>query len=207
MSYEFVRQMQRKAERLAQQGGYNLGVKPFHSYAGLFEETAKRVLIGLAPGGREKSVRLDQHHRHLERVYEDPGFNSYLDEVWETKTGGEHPMGQAPLQRNIRKVFEELFGDDAEQELRNTPCLNVVPFRAFVRDMPSDDWHEALEWVRQILDRLNPRLIICYSDSKRLRSCLPSLSSSVGAKFVMDEPHVLLMKLPRLRKKHPELFE
>ena len=207
MTYEFARQMEREAVRIAQQGGYTLGVKPFHSYAGLFEKITKKVFVGLAPGGREKSVQLDQHHRHLERVYEDPGHNSYLDEKWETRIGGEYPIGEAPLQRNLLRVFEEIYGGGAEQEIRKTPCFNVVPFRANVTRMNAGDLRQALEWARQLLDRLSQKLVICYSGSKTLRSTLSDLFSYIDAKFVIGKPTELQGQLLGVRDRRLELFE
>ena len=207
MTYEFARQMEREAVRIAQQGGYTLGIKPFYSHAGLFEKTAKCAFVGLAPAGGEKSKRLDQCHRHLERVYEEQGYNSYLDEKWEKGLRGEYRIGEAPLQRNVLKVFEDLYGGDAEQQLRNTPCFNVVPIRANVTRMNAGDLSQALEWARQLLDRLSPKLVICYSGSKTLRSTLSDLFSSIDAEFVIGKPEVLRVEIPELRKKRPELFE
>ncbi len=206
MSHEFALQKQREAEQIAQRGGHCFGVKPFFSYAGLFRKNSKKVVVGLAPDGRGKSVHLDQQHRYLERVYEEPEYNSFLDEVWE-KNGGEHPKGQAPLQENIRNIFEMLYGLNAEQELRKTPCFNIVPVRALVVKMSHTEQQHALNWGWQVLSHLSPQLVICFSGTSQLRSRLTSMFSSVGAKYVIGKPPELRTELHDLRNLRPDLFE
>ena len=85
MAFEFARQMEREAEELAQ--GFEAaidGVKPWYSYARLFDGPATRVFVGINPGGTGKSEELDKEYR--EWAYEKPGYCAWLDgEVGETQ--------------------------------------------------------------------------------------------------------------------------
>lgn len=92
--------------------------------------TAKVVLVGLNPGGRELNPPRNEWQ------YEE-GVNAYVDEAW----AGLEP-GQHPLQQQIALLFEAA-GVDASEVF----AANFVPFRS-----PSwrelDDAAEALEFSR-----------------------------------------------------------
>ena len=168
MSVEFARQMEREVERIAERVGYRYGIKPWYSYAGLFEEPTVRIFVGSHPAGGRKSKRLDQEDRYSERVYQDPGYSSWIDERWEKpKSSSPSPAGQARLQKNVHKVFEAMYGSaDWERVLRSTPSFNVIPFRVPDMDsLPSRAWSDGCDWFQRVIQHLRPRLIICNGNA------------------------------------------
>ena len=155
MSFEFAHQMEDEAERAARRFENDIyGIKPWYSHAGLLEGPTTRVFVGAQPGGETESQELDRQYRHLERVYTEPGYNSWLDDIWERKG--------ASLQNRAHRVFRSMYGNDWERVLRSTACLNVAPFRAHsTDDLPGPAWEYAREWFRRVLEQVKPSLIIC----------------------------------------------
>ena len=159
MSHEFATQMECAADDLARDFKTRIdGVKPWYSYAGLFDGHAARVFVGLNPGGSSQSMKLDKKYRKA--VYEDPLHCSWLDEPWERNAQG--GPGKGPHQKRVRKAFKAMYGKDWEDVLRSTPCFNVVPFRTSSgAELPPGVWEVAQPWFRKVLRHLRPRLIIC----------------------------------------------
>ena len=152
--------MEREAKRTARRFTDDIyGIKPWYSYAGLFDGPATRVFVGAQPGGGPESQELDRQYRILEHVYTDTGYNSWLDEIWE----GASVRGATAQQGRARRVFKSMYGnDDWEQVLRKTPCFNVAPFRTpRTDDLPEPAWEYAQDWFQRVLENLRPRLIIC----------------------------------------------
>lgn len=161
MSFEFARRMERKAQRISKRFENDIyGIKPWYSYAGLFDGQATRVFVGLNPGGSKKSEELDKQYQNRERVYKETGYNSWLDEVW--GEGAPDPGASIP-QKRVQQAFQCMYGSDNwEFILRDTPCFNVVPFRTSSgTKLPSGAWDAARPWFRQVLQQLQPKLIIC----------------------------------------------
>lgn len=159
MSHEFAKQMECEADSLAE--GFKAridGVKPWYSYAGLFDGHATRVFVGLNPGGSSLSMKLDKKYRKA--VYEDPLHCSWLDEPWERDAQG--GPGKAPHQKRVRKAFKAMYDKDWEDVLRDTPCFNVIPFRTSSgATLPPVAWDVTQPWFQKVLIHLNPQLIIC----------------------------------------------
>ena len=153
MSFEFARRMQREAEQAARRFENDIyGIKPWYSYAGLFDGPATMAFIGAQPGGGPESMELDRQHRNLQRVYTEPGYNSWLDDTWE----GEKTQGRAC------RAFKAMYGNDWEQVLRDTSCFNVAPFRAHsTDDLPRPAWEYAQGWFKRVIEHLRPQLIVC----------------------------------------------
>ena len=166
-NFPFARRMERKAKRIAKQFEDDInGVKPWYSYAELFEGQAVRVFVGLNPGGTNKSEKLDKKHRRS--VYREQGYCSWLDEVWE-KPGNPDIGDEETHQGRTKRAFQAMFGYDRwEQVLRETPCLNVIPFRTSnSKKIPSGAWEAAQPWFRGVLRRLQPELIICNGSGEK----------------------------------------
>ena len=165
MTLKFARQMERKAQDAAR--GFEAqidGIKPWYSYAGLFDGPTTRVFIGLNPGGSSESEDVDVEYRRA--VYENPGYCSWLDEAWERRGGGLYPIGDAPLQNRAQTAFRVMYGEEWQSVLRSTPCFNIVPFRARRRaKLPKGAWNAAVPWFRKVLDHLRPNLIICNGNA------------------------------------------
>ena len=166
MRHEFARRMEREAEDLAREFGKKIdGVKPWYSYAALFDGTTTRVFVGLNPGGSGESEELDKEYRKW--AYEKPGYCAWLDEGWEKRGGGSYPAGTEPHQKSAHKAFQAMYGDVWQDILRSTPCLNVVPFRTPSREkLPCGAWGVAQPWFRQVLRHLQPDLIICNGNGE-----------------------------------------
>jgi hypothetical protein len=135
-------------------------------------KTAKLVTVGLKPGGYRPNVG------HPEGYWAPAIGNAHLIDVVEG-----HAAGEAPLQQQIRMMFDMLHYDLDTEIL----SLNYVPFRC-------TDWEslphegEALllgerlwEWV---IHQLDCPLIVCFG-----KSVLENrIAGSVGARFVEDIP-------------------
>ena len=172
MEREFVREMEREAGRIAERfenGAY--GIKPWYSSVRLFDKKTQRVFIGSHPAGGLESTRLDREQRYSERVHGELGYNSWLDEVWE---GEAVPGGSTHQSRTIR-AFRAMYGsEDWERVLRSTPCFNAVPFRVpDMDDLPRRLWNDAAVWFQQVMEHLEPRLIICNGNGSGHNSRSP----------------------------------
>ena len=165
--FPFARKMERKARRIAKQfdDEFN-GVKPWYSYAELFEGQSVRIFVGLNPGGTSESEKLDKQHK--KRVYGEPEYCAWLDEDWE-KSGGLTASDDDSHQGRAKKAFQAMYGcDEWEQVLRETPCFNVIPLRtSSAGKLPSGIWDAAQPWFRQVLKHLQPRLIICSGSGNK----------------------------------------
>ncbi|WP_312136365.1 hypothetical protein [Brevundimonas sp.] len=94
--------------------------------------TAKVMLVGLNPGGRELNPPINEWH------YE-AGINAYVDEAWAGLEAGQHP-----LQQQVSLLFEAM-GVDASEVF----AANFVPFRSpSWRDL--DDPIGALEFSQDL---------------------------------------------------------
>ncbi len=103
------------------------------------------AVLGLNPAGDGKDADTDD----LERPFRDPGYSAYLDDKWRKSDTGEASLqrvvqalamvivGATPREameameaiRDPRLVPEEHIGEKAVAFLRNTVCLNIIPFR------------------------------------------------------------------------------
>ena len=165
MSLKFARQMERNAQDLARDFETQIdGIKPWYSYAGLFDRPATRVFIGLNPGGSSVSEDLDVEYRSA--VHKNLRYCSWVDEAWERRGGGLYPVGDSPLQNRAQRAFRVMYEEGWEDVLRNTPCFNVVPFRTRRgADLPQRAWNAATVWFQEVLEHLRPNLIICNGNS------------------------------------------
>lgn len=100
------------------------------------------AVLGLNPAGDGKDANTDD----LERPFRDPGYSAYLDDKWRKSSTGEASLqrvvqalamvivGATPREameaiHDRRPVPEERIGEKAVAFLRNTACLNIIPFR------------------------------------------------------------------------------
>ena len=168
--FPFVRKMEGKARRIAKEFEDEIdGVKPWYSYAELFEGQAVRVFVGLNPGGTSKSEKRDKQHN--KRVYGEPEYCAWLDEKWERRGGkGIYPCGESPLQERAHRAFKIMYGkDNWNNILRNTPSFNVIPFRTRRgKELPPNAWKVAMPWFIGVLEELKPELIICNGSGESM---------------------------------------
>ena len=173
MSFRFARRMEREALRKAKSFRDELwfhGVKPWYSYAGLFDERATRVFVGLNPGGTGESEELDErygswpYHKRRKREY-----CAWIDEQWEGGGGGLYAAGESPLQKRTHKAFRAMYGTGWRKVIRSTPCFNVVPFRTRSSEkLTPRAWEAAQPWFNKVLKHLRPELIICNGNVEGL---------------------------------------
>ena len=161
MQYKFTRKMERQAKILADELGSQdiFGVKCWYSDASLFEGSSKRVFIGINPGGDRTSQDLDLRAGYLEWPRTKPGYNAWLDETW-PDNGPKH-------QEAVVNAFRSMYGSTWEKQMRDTACFNVVPFRCpSATKLPTHAWSAGTKWFQEVLERLEPRLIICNGNSR-----------------------------------------
>ena len=92
-----------------------------------FTPAQKFMFVGLNPGGGEGQYEC--------LIAGPEGKNAYLDEDWIEKPGQKND-GNHPLQVQLKKFFEALCKEleieikDCEKYMRDTLCLNYIPFRS-----------------------------------------------------------------------------
>lgn len=130
------------------------GIKCWYSAAELFVEGAKRVFVGINPGGGEEADSTpDKSEIHRQASYKDPRFNAWLDESW-----GTPPKHQ----RAAKRVFRILYKENWQEVFRTTPCFNVSPFRTpNINQLPEEAWRESESWFKQVMEHLKPKYVIC----------------------------------------------
>lgn len=153
------------AKVTAWDGSERSNVKPFYSpYANFYPEACKVVFIGDNPGGDPKVSDTTTGEDYDAFLNEGVGgYSAFLHEGW-----GDNEIGQAPMQLAVQSVFRILFGEDRSREqLLHAASFNVCPLRTeFTCHIPCGVWARSEQWCNEILDHLEPDLIICcgYSD-------------------------------------------
>ena len=187
MPHQFAKEMELKANKIAEEFEDSIyGVKCWYNAARLFDQGAKIAFIGINPGGGDHfHSQQDKDNGYLEKPYNDPNFNAWLDESW-----GGKPPGGSGHQLSAQRVFKILYGDDWEKVLRNTACFNVAPFRTGnVNELPSGAWEAAIYWFRQVLEHVKPKLIICNGNSEYL-----SPWSVLGESYTLGDKNKIHIK-------------
>ena len=161
-THQFAIKMEQEANNIAipfQDSIY--GVKCWYSAARLFNQSAERVFVGINPGGDERSNSKEDIGKGA--AYNDPDFNAWLDERWQSNK----PPGEDTHQLSAQRVFKILYGDDWEKVFRNTPCFNVTPFRTpNINQLPQEAWEASIPWFQQVLEHVKPKLIICNGNGE-----------------------------------------
>ena len=137
------------------------GVKCWYSDARLIEDGAKRVFVGINPGGSNADRKSDIDNGYLARPYAQPGYNAWLDEKEWLGSGSKH-------QAAVRQAFEAMFGERWETILRRTACLNIAPFRTpGSGGLPDEAWSWSVDWFTEVLEHISPRLILCNGSGNK----------------------------------------
>ena len=128
--------------------GYETRIPNFrliYSSVESFEHGSGFAIVGMNPAGDGR----DAHTDDCDRPFQDPGYSAYLDDEWREHKVGK--VGAARLQRVVQALAMLLVGaspseaiaaiDDTKHTpeeringsvlafLRNTPSLNIIPFR------------------------------------------------------------------------------
>lgn len=149
--------------------GERTNVKPWYSSLSTFKPGVEVVVIGANPAGNPKDPPEDSDVNSYQENLSRDGFNAYLHESWE-----DYPVGKAPLQCAVSIVFQELFGHcKSETRLLNAACFNVCPIRTWntkERNLPEQVWQESMKWSKEVLNHLQPSIIICIGNNKERSS-------------------------------------
>lgn len=161
-------------DRLLSQGsldgnlfGDHRNFKPWYSHRSLYQTGVTRVYVGIDPGGDPRCPD-DTTGPQYQTFLEGDSYNALLDECWK-----EYAVGEAPLQHRTRRVFRELYGESAADDLlRQTACFNVCPLRTgeSTKIKPAL-WRKCVEWFKCVIDDLRPTTIICNSSA--MNGCSP----------------------------------
>ena len=150
--------------------------KPWYSPKWMYEPVeggVNRVFLGIHPGSNP-SFRAGQtcdkpgcDHEQLAYVNDLQSccpYNDWLDSGCWGKNGEAH-------QTKARRVFKSLYGDSVGiTKFRFARCSNVCPFRSTkTSDIPQTVWDASKKWCEKLLNRLQPKTIICngYEDTGR----------------------------------------
>lgn len=107
-----------------------------------FEQGSGFAIVGMNPAGGPRDAQTD----HADRPFREPAYSAYLDDRWDAEAGATR------LQRVIQAIAtvlagaspseamvaiedptprpEERLSPEAMAFLRNTPSMNIIPFRA-----------------------------------------------------------------------------
>lgn len=166
-----ARSLARKMET-AKRGSWQSegNVKPWYNPRWMFNRGAKRVFLGINPGGDpgnpdgtgEAHVCTDPDCHG-----EDGAYNSWLCEYWGamTSSGARKPD---PHQAAVWLAFEAMYGEsDWEDVLKHTPTFNVCPLRTRgAWDIPANVWASSSEWCVEVIHELQPETIICNGNGQ-----------------------------------------
>ena len=148
-------------------GNRNPNYRLLYSSVESYENGSGVAIVGMNPAGDGRDADTD----HAERPFRYPGYSAYLDDKWRS-----HEAGSAPLQRAIQGLASILVGaspseamavvdsperlhSDASALLRNTPSMNIIPFRASnLPDVPPSlrERGEQIGW--RLLSLARPKL-------------------------------------------------
>ena len=145
-------------------------LKPWYSQLSAFQPGAKRALVGIDPGGDPSNPDATVGPRYRD-LLEGDSYNAFLDESWASDRRGRtvlHPLGEAPLQQAVRKVFRILFPEsNPEKEIRATACFNACPIRTGLGSkIPPRGrvWSLSEDWYKSVLEHIRPELVICIGN-------------------------------------------
>lgn len=123
-----------------------------------YEHGSGFAIVGMNPAGGGRDADTDDPHR----PFCEARYSAYLDDEWGSKRGTSRlPPGATPLQRVIQalamilsgsspseamsamsdttKTPRQRIGAKASDLLRNTPSMNIIPFRASkLSDVPKE---------------------------------------------------------------------
>ena len=154
--------------------------KPFYSDVSTFRRGVPRVFIGINSKGDRRSLKYDEKQRNEQRVWSGnkPLHNAYLDERWGSRRTGIGPKGQSSLQVATQRVFKAIYRDSWKRKLRKTPCFNLVPVSSHgVRDPVLEAvWSDGVEWGIELIEYLNPKLIVLYGNAEMGKSVWAALT-------------------------------
>ena len=162
MTHQFAIKMEQEANNIAKPFQDSIhGVKPWYTAARLFNQSTERVFVGINPGGDERSNSREDIGKGP--AYDDPNFNAWLDERWQSNK----PPGKDIHQLSAQRVFKILYGNDWEKVFRNTPCFNATPFRTpNINQLPREAWEASIPWFQHVIEHLKPKLIICNGNGE-----------------------------------------
>ena len=160
--FEFAVKLQQEAEEEAKKlkNGAISGAKCWYCDANLIENGAIRAFVGINPGGGKTSEKIDVEKGSLDAPYAIRRWNSWLDEdSWEGK-GRQH-------QERVKRMFKSMYGKVWEEKLRESACLNVVPFRTeSASRIPAPVWIYSQQWFRRVIEHIRPKLILCNGNGE-----------------------------------------
>nr|MDE0500616.1 hypothetical protein [bacterium] len=144
-----------------------------------FEQGSGFAIVGMNPAGGPR----DAHPDHADRPFREPAYSAYLDDRWNAEAGA------ARLQRVIQAIATVLAGASACEAmaaiedptprpeerlsleamgvLRNTPSMNIIPFRASrLADVPLAlrERGEEIGWRLLCLARPRLRCIVTLAN-------------------------------------------
>jgi hypothetical protein len=142
--------------------------KPFYSSVTTLIPGTARAFIGLNGAGNRTGHQYDLEDKNHERVWESPTFNALLDERWGDE-GRVFSAGAAPLQRAVRAVFTEMYGDGWETALRSSACFNIMPIssRGQADPVVLRHWASGLRWGIGLLEYLRPKLLVMNRNGEK----------------------------------------
>jgi hypothetical protein len=90
-------------------------------------------------------------------------MNNYLDEPWTTASGRSWTAGQAPLQRRVAWLLNQLGFDP-----REVPCSNLIFTRSVEVSSGTFDEMAALCWPvhERIIEIVDPRVLLVFGNSE-----------------------------------------
>ena len=181
-----ARKLERMAKRVAaslrKEGEDVEGVKCWYSDAALIDKGAERAFVGINPGlAYSGELRAQERRGYLKAPYNQRRYSAWLDQEW----GAKGPRHQAAG----RQLFQVMYGSAWENKLRSTACFNVSPFPTKkASQLSRRAWNWSASWFRQVLEHVNPRLLVCNGNGATGRSPWAVVSSAYGINHIQEIP-------------------
>lgn len=157
----------------------NPNYRLLYSSVDSYEHGSGFAIVGMNPAGDGRDADADD----LDCSFPEAGYSAYLDDRWRTRSGaaplqrvvqalamilsGASPSEAMTAMRDTTKTPEERVGAKASAFLRNTPSMNIIPFRdSNLWKVPSRlrERGETIGWRLLCLAHPRPRCIVTLAN-------------------------------------------
>ena len=138
------------------------GMKPWYCSVKLIEGGAKVAFIGSRPAGNVADYEADKRNGVLNKPYDDPEYQAWLDDThWGKGTG------ITKEQKKVWTAFEILFGSSWRYTLQHTASFNVVASRfEDASHISTQTWMAGMAWCFDVLYQVSPDVIVCLGNGE-----------------------------------------
>ena len=175
-----LERLQAECEQLCEQYKWEPSYRLIYTSVETFEQGNGFAIVGINPAGGKQDADNDDPNIPFRKKQ----YSAYLDDDWRDNGIGQSPfqravqgiamiLTRATVQKTMRAVYkegitpEERTGSNTANFLRETPSLNIIPFRSPTPDGLPDGLRrrgEQIVWELLCLANPKPRYIITLAN-------------------------------------------